>query len=433
MKLNQLQATQLLEEAFYKAIEVAHPSNILESYLPDLPSGRLIVIGAGKASSAMVQAVEAYYPHDRLEGLVITRYKHSLPTQVVEVVEASHPVPDEAGLVATQRILSLLEDVTEDDTVLCLVSGGGSALLTAPSGINLEQQIALTKALLYSGASINEMNAVRKHLSKVKGGLLAEAAMPAQVYSFYLSDVVGDDLSTIASGPTCPDETTYGNALEILDYYGLDGEEFKEARAHLSAGAKCQIPETPNENDPCFKKVQNIIIASNQLSLEAVATYFREKDITPYILSSSIEGEAREAAKVHAAIVKQICEYGQPVVKPCVLISGGETTVTVRQVSDNSKQGRGGRNSEFALSLGLELEELDNVYALAADTDGIDGSEDNAGVFVLPDSLLEVGKREAKHYLANNDSYSYFEAAKSIFVSGPTNTNVNDLRIILVL
>ncbi len=433
-----IKAKDLLTNAFYKAVAVAHPSNVLEQYLPTLPSSRLIVIGAGKAASAMVQAVEAFYPHERLEGLVITRYEHSLPTQVVEVVEASHPVPDAAGLKATKRVLALLEDVTEEDTVLCLISGGGSALLTAPLGITLEQQVALTKALLYSGASINEMNAVRKHLSSVKGGWLAKAAMPAQVHSFYLSDVVGDDLSTIASGPTCADETTFKDALEILDYYGLTGEEVGEARAHLLAGANGDLPETPKANDPCFKNVKNTIIASNQLSLEAVSNYFKSQGIQPYILSSSIEGEAREAAKVHAAIARQIHDFDQPVAKPCILISGGETTVTVRQQKTEEsgktrKRGRGGRNSEFALSLALELEGLETIYALVADSDGIDGSEDNAGVFVLPNSVKTVGKREAKQYLAANDSYSFFEAADGIFVSGPTNTNVNDLRFILIL
>ncbi len=415
---------ELLRTAFDKAVDAAHPATNLARHLPELPSGRLVVVGAGKAASAMAQAVEAHYPLDRLEGFVITRYGHKLPTERIEVVEASHPVPDEAGYEATQRTLDLLETLTEEDLVICLLSGGGSALLTAPEGMTLEQKAALTQALLRSGATIQEINAVRKHLSSVKGGGLARAAAPARVHSFILSDVVGDDLSSIASGPTSPDWTTFEDALKVLERYDI---EAPEARQHFERGLRGEAEETPEPGSDTFAKVNNTIIASNQKSLEAVADFFRDEGVAAHILSSTVEGEAQEVAKMHAAMAQQVAAHAQPFERPCALISGGETTVSVQ-----GDAGKGGRNSEFALSLALALSGLENVYALAADTDGIDGSEDNAGVFVTPD-LLNGAERDARAYLTAHDSYSFFEAQEMLLVTGATNTNVNDLRIVLVL
>lgn len=415
---------ELLSQAYKVAVDAAHPSKHLSNYLPDLPEGRLMVVGAGKAAAGMAQAVEVHYPLERIEGLVITRYGHALPTQKIEVIEASHPVPDLAGQEATQKLLAKLQGLTQDDLVLCLVSGGGSALFVAPDEITLEQKADLTKALLKSGADITEMNTLRKHLSRVKGGQLARAAFPARVVSLIVSDVVGDDLTSIASGPTVPDPSTFVDALEVLNRYQI---EAPEARAHLQKGVDGKIPETPKPNDTLFQNVTNTLVASGQQSLEAAASFFKRQNVTPYILSDSITGEAKEVAKVHAALARQIVRYGQPFQKPCALISGGETTVTVRG------QGRGGRNGEFALSLALELDGLENVYALAADSDGIDGSENNAGAFVTPDCLQVVGKTKAKRLQEANDSYSFFEEAETLFVTGPTNTNVNDLRMILIL
>ena len=415
---------ELLRAAFDKAVEAAHPSSTLPQYLPELPSGRLIVVGAGKAASAMARAVEEYYPLERLEGFVITRYGHKLSTECIEVIEASHPVPNEAGYDATKRMLELLETLTEEDTVICLISGGGSALLTAPNGVTLEQKAALTQNLLRSGATIQEMNAVRKHLSAVKGGQLAQAAAPARVHSLILSDVVGDDLSSIASGPTSPDSTTFEDALGILDHYEINAPE---ARQHFERGIKGEVEETPKGGSSVFENVTNTVIASNQKSLEAVADFFEERGISAHILSSTVEGEAKEVAKMHAALAKQVAHYAQPFERPCALISGGETTVSVRDSA-----GKGGRNSEFALSLALALDGLEEVYALAADTDGIDGSEDNAGVFVTP-KMLEGKKREAKGYLDAHDSYRFFKEQDALLETGATNTNVNDLRVVLLL
>ncbi len=415
---------ELLRTAFDKAANAAHPAQILRQHLPELPKGRLVVVGAGKAASAMAQAVEAHYPLERLEGFVITRYGHKLQAERIEVIEASHPVPDKAGFEATQRMLALLGDLGEDDTVLCLISGGGSALLTAPRGVTLEQKAALTQDLLRSGATIQEMNAVRKHLSAVKGGQLAQAAAPATLYSLILSDVVGDEVSSIASGPTSPDPTTFEDALDILEQYHVDAPE---ARQHFQRGIQGEVAETPKPGSNIFENVTNKVVASNQKSLEAVADFFQKEGIAAHILSSTATGEAKEVAKMHAALAQQVAVYEQPFTRPCALISGGETTVSVQ-----GEAGKGGRNSEFVLALALELNGLENVYALAADTDGIDGSEDNAGVFVTPEVLKGV-EREAKRSLGAHDSYSFFRARDALLVTGATNTNVNDLRVVLLL
>lgn len=409
----------LLRGAFARALAAADPAQVLPAHLPEPPRGRLVVVGAGKAAAKMAQVTEAFYASRhkgmKLEGLVVTRYGHGVPTERIEVAEASHPVPDAAGVTATRRILELVGSLTEDDLLLCLISGGGSALLCAPEGLTLEEKAALTQNLLRSGADITEMNAVRKHLSRVKGGGLARAAFPARVLSLILSDVAGDDLSVIASGPTVPDSSTLEEARAILTRYGLETNILECAA------------ETPKPGDPIFARVQNRLIASAQGSLEAAAAYFQAQGVTPLILSESVTGEAREVAKVHAAFARQVRRHGQPLRPPCVLLSGGETTVTVRG------QGRGGRNCEFALALTLELDGLGEVYALAADTDGIDGIEDAAGALVTPDTLAALGKGEARGYLEDNDAYSFFARVGGLVHTGPTLTNVNDVRMVLVL
>lgn len=415
------QAEKLLREALKRALAEADPAQVLPLHLPPPLKGRLVVVGAGKAAAAMAGAAEAFYrahhPDMRLEGLVITRYGHSVPTEHIKVLEAAHPVPDAAGVAATEEILELAASLGEDDLLLCLISGGGSALLSAPEGVNLAEKAALTQALLRSGADIAEMNAVRKHLSRVKGGGLAKAAFPARVLSLIVSDVAGDDLSVIASGPTVPDPGTFAEARAVLARYGLT------VPAHLSDAAA----ETPKPGDPLFERVENRLVASAQGMLEAVATFFGERGITPLILSASVTGEAREVAKMHAAVARQVQQHAQPLKPPCVLISGGETTVTVRG------DGRGGRNCEFALALALELAGLEDVYALAADSDGIDGDSDAAGALVTPQTLAEPGRAEARRYLDNNDAYGFFKRVGGLVYTGPTLTNVNDLRLLLVL
>ena len=410
----------LLRGALQTAVAAANPARTLPEYLPPPPKGRLIVVGAGKAAAGMARAAETFYgeryPGVKLEGLVVTRYGHSVQTEQLKVVEAAHPVPDAAGVAATAEMLALAEGLGKDDLLVCLISGGGSALLCAPEGVTLSQKAALTGALLRSGADITEMNTVRKHLSRVKGGGLARAAFPARVVSLIVSDVAGDDLSVIASGPTVPDPSTLAEARAVLERYGL------EPPSHFSSA-----PETPKPGDPSFERVQNHLIASAQGMLRATATFFRERGITPLILSESVTGEAREIAKMHAAIARQVRVHGQPLGPPCVLLSGGETTVTVRG------SGRGGRNCEFALSLALELNGLGGVYALAADTDGIDGTESAAGAVVTPQTLAAIGRAEARRYLENNDAYSFFERTGGLVHTGPTLTNVNDVRLVLVL
>ena len=391
----------LLAEAFHDALKAALPETVLPPHLPPLPKGRLVVVGAGKAAARMAAAVERHYADAILSGLVITRYGHSVPAERIEVVEAAHPVPDEAGLAATQRVLGLAESLTEDDLLLCLISGGGSALLVAPEGVTLEEQAQLTQTLLESGAEIREMNTVRKHLSQVKGGKLARAAYPAQVVSLIISDVTGDDLSAIASGPTVPDPSSFRDALDVLERYEVQAPEVS---AYFEKGVAGELEDTPTAEEAIFERVDNTIVANAQGVLERCAAFFRARNISSLILSDSLTGEAREAAKFHAALARQVVQYAQPIQRPCVLLSGGETTVSVRG------SGRGGRNSEFLLSLATELDALADVYALAADTDGIDGSEDNAGAIIGPDALVELSKREAQRHLDNNDAYGVFSA-----------------------
>ncbi|WP_288902020.1 glycerate kinase [uncultured Sneathiella sp.] len=418
---------KFLMELFEVAVAAADPRETLVRHLPPVPKGRAVVIGAGKAAASMAKAVEDNW-RGPLEGLVITRYEHGLPLERIKVVEAGHPVPDAEGARAADDILGLLEGLTEDDLVLCLISGGGSSLLAKPGeGITLEEKKAVTKALLASGANITEMNTLRKHLSAIKGGRLAVAAYPAKVVTLMISDVPGDDPAVIASGPTVPDMTTSADARAVLEKYGID------IPPSIDTFLNSPASETPEPDHPAFAKAQSIMIATPQESLQAAAALAASKGITPVILGDSIEGEARDVAAVMAAIVRQVKFHDQPAAKPCVLISGGETTVTVK--SESGDTGRGGRNCEFLLALAHHLNGLDGVYALACDTDGIDGTEDNAGAIITPDTLERASKAglSAKNYLARHDSYSLFDGLGDLIKTGPTRTNVNDFRAILIL
>ncbi len=418
-----MEIINLFKEAFYKAVDRAMPENVLPKYLPALAKGRLIVVGAGKAAADMARVAENHYGPENLEGMVITRYGHAVKTQKIKVIEASHPLPDQAGLEASKQIVALCSDLSEDDLVLFLLSGGGSALFTQPDGISLVEKTKLNALLLKSGASIDEINTVRKQFSKVKGGRFAELVLPARLVSLIISDVVGDDLSVVASGPTIYDEARSQDAIKILFKYGIYDEVYLDALEGDDARELYAVPDFLKDTDI---RLENHLIASNQKSLEAVQEYFAKQGISSHILSSTIEGEASEVAKFQAAIVRQVIEYNQPFSKPCVLISGGETTVTVK------KKGKGGRNSEFLLALALELSDYDNISAFAADTDGIDGSEDNAGAFYKSEFKNKLSKDKMIEYLDNNDSYSYFKRVGGLFVSGPSRTNVNDLRLIFV-
>ncbi|GAB3553999.1 glycerate kinase [Noviherbaspirillum agri] len=415
---------QLLLDMYNSAVDAVSADKCLPPFLPEPPSGgRTLVIGAGKGAAAMARAVESHW-NGELSGLVVTRYGHGAACRRIEVVEAAHPVPDEAGRKAATRIMDMVGNLSEKDLVLCLISGGGSALLALPAdGITLEQKQAFNKALLTSGATIAEMNCVRKHLSAIKGGRLALACAPARVVTLLVSDVPGDDAGIIASGPTLPDPTTCADALGILRKYRIDTPASIED--HLASGRG----ETPKPGDARFARNTHHVIATAQLALEAAAATARAAGVTPYILSDRIEGEACDAGLVHAAIARQVALRGQPVQRPCVLISGGETTVTVRG------KGRGGRNAEFLLSVVAALDGHPNIYGLACDTDGIDGSEDNAGAIFDPASLERAQKLNlhARRMLDENDAYGFFSALGDLVVTGPTRTNVNDLRAILVL
>ncbi|WP_265922004.1 glycerate kinase type-2 family protein [Cupriavidus nantongensis] len=413
----------LLRDLFDTAVASVSASHCLPPHLPAPPKGRTVVIGAGKAAAAMAQAVEANWPGE-LSGLVVTRYGHGADCRRIEVVEAAHPVPDEAGARAAQRMVELVQGLTADDLVLCLISGGGSALLAAPApGLTLADKQAVNKALLRSGASIGEMNCVRKHLSALKGGRLALHCAPARVETLLISDIPGDDPTLIASGPTLPDATTCADALAVIAKYGIDVPA--NVRAHLESGAG----ETPKPGDTRFHGHRSVTLATAQQALEAAAARARELGFEAHILSDCIEGEAREVAEVHAAIARQVAQRGQPFGKPCVILSGGETTVTVRG------KGRGGRNAEFLLALAVALDGLPGVHAIAGDTDGIDGSEDNAGALLSPDTLTRAGARglQARAHLENNDGYGFFAGLDDLIVTGPTRTNVNDFRAILIV
>jgi glycerate 2-kinase len=414
---------QLLRQMFDAAVASALPDRCIPPFLPNPPKGRTIVVGAGKASAAMAKAVEDHWTGGPLEGLVVTRYGHSVPTRSIEIVEAAHPVPDLAGREAAERILNMVKGLTADDLVLCLISGGGSALLALPGeGLTLHDKQAINRRLLECGANITEMNCVRKHLSAIKGGRLAAAAAPAKVVTLTISDVPGDDPAVIASGPTVPDATTYADALAVLDKYGI--HEPAAVMAHLRAAPD----ETPKPGDPRLSHCETHMIAAPQMALEAAAAVAQANGYTPLILGDALEGESRDVAMVHAGIARQVLRHRQPVKAPCVLLSGGETTVTIRG------KGRGGRNVEFLLALAVALDGAPRVHAMAGDTDGIDGAEETAGALLDPTTIARAAANgvHAKAALANNDGHGFFEAAGDTVVTGPTLTNVNDFRAILI-
>jgi glycerate 2-kinase len=414
---------QSLYRLFQAALAAADPARVVSPHLPTPPRGRTLVVGAGKAAAAMARAVEDHWD-GVLEGLVVTRYGHGVPCQRIDVVEAAHPVPDAAGREAAARILERAAGLGEEDLLICLISGGGSALLTLPApGLTLEDKQSVARALLRCGAAIAEINCVRKHLSAIKGGRLAAAAAPARVCSLLISDVPGDDPATIASGPTVPDPTSFAEARAVLAKYGIDAPP--AVQRHLEAARD----ETPKPGDPRLAKIETRLISRPQDALEAAADEARAAGLAALILGNAIEGEAREVAKVMAGMAKQTRRHGQPGEPPLVLLSGGETTVTLRG------EGRGGRNSEFLLALAVALEGEPGVHAIACDSDGIDGSEDNAGAFVTEDTLTRARAAglDAKARLADNDAYGFFEVLGDLIVTGPTRTNVNDFRAILVL
>jgi len=413
----------LLRSMFDAAIAAAQPDRCVPPFLPPRPKGRLIVLGAGKASAAMARAVERHWDGP-IEGLVVTRYGYAVPTERIEIVEAAHPVPDAAGLRAAQRICGLAASAGADDTVLCLISGGGSALLALPlDGIGLGDKQAINKALLASGAPVSEMNCVRRHLSAVKGGRLAALAHPAKVVTLLISDVPGDNPTDIASGPTVGDPTTSADALAIVRRYRIDLPA--AAKALLEAGGG----ETVKPDDPRLSRNETHIVAAPQASLEAAAAVARGAGFAAHILGDALEGEARDVGAVIGGIVGQVARHGQPFTARCVLLSGGETTVTLRG------NGRGGRNVEFLLSLGLHLRGAPNIWALAGDTDGVDGVEEIAGALLAPDSLsraweLGINPQAA---LDNNDGHGFFGALGDAVFTGPTLTNVNDFRAVLII
>jgi glycerate 2-kinase len=441
---------EFLNYLFQSAVKRALPLHNTAAYLPSPPTngGRTIVLGAGKAGAAMAQAVEVYWPIDApLSGLVVTRYHHVpvRPPELdgkpirIEIVEASHPVPDAAGLDAAQRILDMTQGLTANDLVLCLISGGGSALLSLPvEGLDFADKQRINQALLNSGAPISEMNCVRKHLSRIKGGRLAAACFPAKVVTLTISDVPGDDPSIIASGPTVPDDTTCAQALAILKRYNIDVPA--SIAEQLVSGAL----ETPKSGDPLFKGHVVHMTATPQQSLEAAAEVVRNAGLRAYILSDDMEGESREVGTVHAALARTALKSTMPdatfakqqtFLRPCVILSGGETTVTIRPRIPGAAKGRGGRAGEFCLGLAQSLHGLECVYAFAADTDGIDGVQDNAGAYIDPTTLVraEVKGMKIHDYLDRNDAYGYFEPLGDLVISGPTFTNVNDFRAILIL
>ncbi len=420
-----MDARGLLRAMFDAAVAAASPDKVVPAHLPPPPRGRTVVVGAGKAAASMARAVDAHWPADKpLSGLVVTRYGHGVgPLARIAVVEASHPVPDAAGRAAARLILESVRGLGPDDLVLSLISGGGSALLSLPApGIELADKQAINRALLNSGAAIDEINCVRKHLSAIKAGRLAAAAAPAEVVSLIISDVPGDDPSVIASGPTVADASTLADARAVLKRYGI------EPPPGVSAVLNDERAETPKPGDPALARATTRVIAAPQASLEAAANLAREAGCQPLILGDALEGEASEVGRLMSGIARQVVAHGQPVPPPCALISGGETTVAVRG------KGRGGRNVEFLLSLAIGLNGLPGVYAIACDTDGVDGVEEIAGAIVTPDTRrrAEALGIDAKASLADNDGHGFFEALGDQVVTGPTLTNVNDFRAILI-
>lgn len=413
---------EFLTALFEAAVRAADPRAMLSAHLPQRPKGRVVVVGAGKAAASMAAAVEAAWPGP-IEGLVVTRYEHGLPTRAIEVIEASHPVPDAAGTEAARRILAMVQGLTADDLVLCLISGGGSALLALPApGVDLADKKALTSALLKSGAAIDEINTVRKHLSAIKGGRLAAAAHPAKVVTLAISDVPGDDPAVIASGPTIADPTTLADARAVLARYGITPP------SAIVAALSDPANETPKPGDVRLAGAEMHLIARPLDSLNAAADFARAHGLTPIVLGDAIEGEARDVGRTLAGIARSVVEHGLPLKAPAVILSGGETTVTVRG------KGRGGRNAECLLALGLQLQGLAGVHALCADTDGIDGVESNAGGIWHPDSAAraKAAGLDLSARLADNDAFAVFESLGQLIVTGPTRTNVNDFRAVLV-
>lgn len=418
----------LLIDSYKAAVAAVDPLVILPQHLPPPPKGRTLVIGAGKAAASMAAAVERHWPADApLSGLVITRYEHGMPTSRIRVVEAGHPVPDENGEAAAREILQAVQALGPDDLLLALVSGGGSSLLSLPvDGISMAELKQVTKDLLRSGAPIQDMNTVRKHLSLIQGGRLT-AACKAQVLALVISDVTGDEATHIASGPCAPDPTTYADALAILKRWEVTPPA--NVTRVLDEGVRGLRAETPKPGDAVFARCENRVIGTATGMLTAATEFFAERGVASAVLGDSVTGEAREVAKVYGALAREVRSHQRPFREPVALISGGECTVTVRG------NGRGGRCAEFLMSLCIDLEGAPDIYALAADTDGIDGSEDNAGAWLGPDSLARAaakGLPKASSFLENNDAYSFFEALGDLIVTGPTRTNVNDYRVILL-
>ena len=415
-----LEPKQFLRGLFDAALAAVSPSVCLPAFLPVPPKGRTVVIGAGKAAAGMAAVVEAHWSGP-LSGMVVTRYGHGQPTAKIRVIEAAHPVPDAAGQQAAEETLRLVRNLSADDLVLCLISGGGSSLLALPApGLTLVDKQMISRALLKCGANIGEMNCVRKHLSGIKGGRLALACAPARVVTLGISDIPGDDASIIASGPTVADPTTREQALAVLGKYGID------VPRHVLAHLHSPQTETPQPGDPRLPRCETHVIATARQALQAAAAYARQQGIAPLILGDSLQGESRDVADVHAAIARQIIHHGEPVPRPCVILSGGETTVTVRG------QGRGGRSAEFLLALAAALDAP--AWALACDTDGIDGTEDNAGAWFGPDvreRCAALGLNPAD-YLNRNDGYGFFSSLGTLIHTGPTRTNVNDFRAIFL-
>ncbi|NIF22164.1 glycerate kinase type-2 family protein [Candidatus Pantoea multigeneris] len=414
-------ARSLLWDLFSSAVDSARPGPVVPPALPEKPTGRCVVIGAGKASAAMAAAVDAAWPDVDVSGVVVTRYGHAVPAGRITILQAAHPVADEMSESAARQIVEALQGLTRDDLVLALISGGGSALLALPAaGLTLADKQAITRSLLHSGANIKEMNLVRRHLSAIKGGKLAKLARPARLVSLIISDVPGDNPADVASGPTVADDSTPQQALALLDRYQIPLQD--AVRRHLS---QTVASESADDN------AQTHLIATPSLALQAAADAARRHGITTLILGDAIEGESREAAIVMAGIARSVKQYGQPLAGPAVLLSGGETTVTV----SGGKAGKGGRNTEFLLSLACALQGESGIWAIAGDTDGIDGTEDAAGAIIGPDTLQRGNAAGviARDYLDAHDSYSYFQATNELVITGPTLTNVNDIRAILIV
>jgi hydroxypyruvate reductase len=412
----------LLRQMFDAAVEAAQPAHCLPPHLPAPPRGRTLVIGAGKASAEMARVVEQHWPGE-LTGLVVTRYGYAVPCSRIEIVEAAHPVPDEAGQAAARRILGMVSGLTADDLVICLISGGGSSLLVLPDDeLDLADKQEINRALLKSGAAIGEMNCVRRHLSAIKGGRLAAACHPAKVVTLLISDVPGDDPADIASGPTAADRTTCADALAILRRYGIAVPD--KVRRLLESGEG----ESVKPDDPRLAGCQTRMIATPQMALEAAAAVARTAGVPVHIMGDSIEGEARDVGSAMAGIALQVARRQQPFAAPCILLSGGETTVTVRG------EGRGGRNVEFLLSLGVTLNGHPGIHAMACDTDGVDGQEEIAGAYLAPDSLARAWEQgiRPRDSLADNDGHGFFQALGDSVICGPTLTNVNDFRAVLI-